>query len=151
LKDDDFKIINELFMPLEQKIAQEMRLDKYSTEYCFKNGVAYPSWQETTKKFSELYGKKEIFNYQQKVIKRFLNTYEERLLFFTFPRTNKTFKDYLGRLSTKSNIYFNDQISDIYTDKEAVLSDSHPSKKGHKIISEDLFHYLLKNDVIPCP
>jgi len=40
-------------------------------------------------------------------------------------------------------------IPNIY-EKNGTLPDWHPNAKGHKIIANDVFQYLLKNNIIPC-
>lgn len=153
LKDDDFKIINELFMSLERRITKEMGIERDSSEYYFSDNTAYPSWQKAVSEFSNLYGDKEIFKYQKRIIRKFLNTYDtsyQSLLFVTFPKTQESYRKFMHSLSTNKNIHLNENMPDIYEEPGAILPDFHPSKKGHQMISENLFDYLINNKLIPC-
>jgi len=150
LKDDDFKIINESFIPLERQITKDMGIERDSPEYYFSSGVVYPSWQRAIKEYGKLHSDKKVLDYQHKVIKRLLSIYKKPLLFITFPKTQVIYRNFLRNLSTNQNTYLNENIPDIYKESRAVLPDFHPNKKGHKLITENVFTYLIKNNLIPC-
>lgn len=150
LKDDDFQIINDYFLPLEEKIRNELKLNKNSPDYFKKNNIVYPTWQKATNIFLNKYGKNNILDYQKKAMTEISDYFKKSIILVTFPKTAKEYKKMMADYSkTKHNIFFHETY-DIYNKKGLTFPDYHPNQKGHSTISNDLFDYLTKNKIIPC-
>ncbi|NMB84076.1 SGNH/GDSL hydrolase family protein [Candidatus Roizmanbacteria bacterium] len=150
LKTDDFQMINDYILPLEEEITKEMKIDKNSPEYYMKEGVIYPTWNKATNLFIKKYGKKDILAYQKKTLIELINIYKNRIIFMSFPGLEKEYKQILlDSAKKRSNIFFYETYN-IYGDKNLTFPDYHPNQKGHLIIAENIFNYLNKNKIIPC-
>lgn len=100
---------------------------------------------------SEMGGKEKMMNLQKQYFEE-LNKYSnKRKLIFTFSGIAKENKSFLESLKEKNNNYFFiDKLRNISTIPKAILPDGHPSPHGHKIIADDILHYLIKENVIDC-
>jgi len=52
-------------------------------------------------------------------------------------------------MNQRKNIYFYDNLVDIYG-KKAFLLDHHPNEEGYDLIVKDLYSYLIRNGLISC-
>jgi hypothetical protein len=151
LKDDDFYSVNEYEIPKEKLIAEEMGLDRNSKEYVYNNGIAYPSWQKTHKLLLQEWGEDNLLLYQTKFLYELNKHFNGSLVIFTYPYTTDKYKLIVKKfINQEKRAYFFDGLHPLYDIKTAIFPDSHPNKKGHQIIAEDLFNYLTKNKIIPC-
>ncbi len=151
IKDDDFLMINELVLPLVTEVTNEMNLTETESVFDTQNQTAYPAWKEAANRLKTKYGKDYILDYQKQQAKHFLEIFKKHLLFVTFDFTNSNYKKLLSNYSQESSrITFYDKLINIYNDQELYLLDRHPSIKGHQIIAQDIYEYLIKNKLVPC-
>lgn len=149
LKYDDINAINEWFFPLERKISEEMKLDRSSEEYVVsKDGVPYPSWVKGFEEFHKKYGMNSILSYEKNVLNKFNENYQGNLAIFTSDNSDSETKNEIksfSRLSPNGH-YF--EIPGLSSDE--TFPDNHPNQKGHKVISDAILNYMVKNPDIFC-
>lgn len=155
LKDDDFEEINEIMRIHEKEYVDSM---KKSGEYqkLSEQGNPYPpniKMHEDMKNYINKIGEEKVLKIQEGFLKQFNSYYYNKLLIFTFPFTQKKYKDIIkGYVFGRKNSYFFDNITNIYekSGQSFLPNDSHPNKEGHGQIATDLFSYLTKNKIISC-
>lgn len=151
LKNDDLEQINEVMLEKERRYSKEF---KASGEFdrLVKQGVLYPSWVKAMEDTVNQFSKNDILNQQYKFLKEFNNYYKGKLIIFTFPDTEVTYKKLLSDYITdRGNSYFTYQITDINQFPQLYFkNDGHLNREGHMQIATDLFDYLTKNKLISC-
>ncbi len=151
LKNDDFEYINEYILPKEKQIRRQMNLYPDDPNYYYKDGIKYPTWDRAGSILRDEIGEKQILEYQLKSLKKMNNYYNRKLFVFTFHSTNTKYKNIIGEFShSRKDIFFYDNLVDIYKLNYFLYPDPHPSQEGHKAIAEDLFKQLVKDNIIPC-
>lgn len=146
--DNDFTDINEFINPIENELFKQLKNDPRNNKYNPYDLPNIIASQEMHKTYTD----EEIQKYQDAVMKDFLNNYSKNLMFTTFTFLAPQYKENLKRWSLLRNgIVFNDGIPNIYTGGTVnVLPDGHPNAKGHQIIAQSIFEYLVKNNLISC-
>lgn len=151
LKNDDFEIINEYFIPKEQNIVKKLNIDISAKDFFFKDGEPYPLFSQIIEEIKKEIGEKEFLSYQIGALKKINNLYTKNLLVFTFPTTNNRYQNIIKEfVNSRQNGYFYKNLTDIYKIGGLSLPDGHPNQKGHKVIANDMYNYLIKNNIIPC-
>lgn len=151
LKDDDFNIINEYFIPKEQELVHQLDFDiNNPSEFDSKNGgpIIFLKIIEEIKK--EL-GDKIFIDYQTNALKKMNTLYKKKLLIITFPTTNIQYQSIMEKfVVSRQNGYLYKNLTNIYKIDGLFFLDGHPNLKGHQVIANDLFNYLIKNKIISC-
>lgn len=152
LKDDDFQIINEYVIPLEKQLQITMKLNPDSKEYYYsKDGTTYPTWVKSSQKLLEEKGGNYISNYNYNALNKINLYFKNPLLIFTYPPTQEMFRSLMLKFSvSRKNTFFNDKLFNIYQNNENFYFDKHPNQKGHELIANDLFNYLINNRLVFC-
>lgn len=156
MKGDDVIEINEQIIPLEQKIAQEMKkTGEFQKEV--DKGINYPSWNKAFKEFYSTYGLDKILSKQAQILDSFPSNYQNPLIIASMPKNSqyglqdigdKLIKDFEAK---RTNVKLFDNLPDLFNIEGAQFpTDTHPNIKGHEIIAESLFNYLTDNNLINC-
>lgn len=144
VKNDDFKMNNEIMRPAQLKYRKE-----------FKNPAPgnYPWNTMAIKEAYEKYGEEAVLNLQIEIMKSITDNFKKKLVLLTFPQTIKKYKDILTNfINSRPQTYFHDNLPDIYAPDmpNAHLPDTHPSTEGHRLIASSVFEYLKQNKLISC-
>lgn len=154
LKDDDFIWINEIMLKNSKNIEKQM---KENGEYdkATKEGNLEPVWTKMLEEMGEKYkeiGDEKIIKMQKESLSQLRMYYKGNLVIFTLPTTATKWTDLMKSFANlNSNTFYFNKIRNIYELKATFLpKDGHPNEKGHKIIADDLFEYLITKRLIPC-
>lgn len=151
LKDDDFQEILEIMLPKELKVQKQMK-ESGEFDKQVKQGNFYPSWEIARNQIIKEIGLKNILKKQKDFLQQFEKYFKNSLLFITFEFTNPEYKEVLQKITLdRTQTYFFDKIPNLYKIPDAAFfSDPHATKKGNRIIMEDVYGYLKKTRIIPC-
>ena len=148
LKNDDFDQIANI-------IKGKMRFsDKQAEE-----GILTPAeWREmsdkTRREMTKELDRKKLYQYQESLLNLMRNEHKKALVIFTSPiYVGEEHQKILENFAhSDENIYFGKAISETITDTENIVSpdDTHPNKRGHLLIANDLLRYLIQNRIVPC-
>jgi len=150
LKEDDFLEINEILHPIFNHYwnlykAQNVLDDKLVNGDYSK--VATYARETLKEKMSE----KEIILYQKKHLKYLISNINSNLLFVSFSSLIDEYKNIINALISKdSKLYYHDSLTDVKALSEVLADGFHPTSKGHKLISDDIYKYIISNQIIPC-
>lgn len=156
LKGDDLVQINEIMLPLEKKIADEMH-NSGEFEKELAQGINYPSWDKAYEEFSKGYPLNKILDIQAKNLDEFPTDYKNPLIIMTMPIDRQYSIEKFGEdlifnfIDKRPNVKLYENFPDLFQYKGAQFpTDTHPNKKGHEIIANNLFEYLKSKDLINC-
>lgn len=153
IKLNNFIQINELFFPKMRQYTEEMTKSG-ELEKEVQKGNLYPAWSKALIELNKKFSEDRLLQMQ----KGFLEEFEKErnkhipLIITTFSQTQKKHKKLLQSFAhDHKDVSLFDGITDTYKTNELHFEkDWHPNQKGHKIIAEDIFSYLMKNKLIPC-
>jgi hypothetical protein len=146
----DFDRIYEKLIPLNDKYFKEFKQSGELSELV-KQGKPYEAFKLANEQVKKEFGEKNVYKYQKKAIRKINDYYNGELVLIPLQNVGQKNKSLLyefAQIRNKTVIF--DKLSDIYSIKNATLSDSHPSEIGHQIIAQDIFNYLNNNTLIPC-
>jgi len=74
-----------------------------------------------------------------------------KIVVVTFPNTPNEDKNFLKEyVKNRPNSNYFETI-DIFSDKKLYfLNDYHPTKEGHEAIADDIYSYIISNNIISC-
>lgn len=155
LKDDDFDQINEVTLPIINQYLANLKEKGLFDELSEKGTkeTFFKAYQAGINAQQKKYSNESILDYQKKSLEEFNNNYKDQLVVFTFSNIKFEYKSVLKNyVRLHKNAYFFDAISNIHDHNDEFLFpyDYHPSLKGHQIIAQELFNYLINNKIIPC-
>lgn len=119
-----------------------------------KNLESEKDWVEMAHKIysSNFKNSKVLEQRQIDVTNKFVSTLKkQKLVFVSFPMDSNFYKDSI--FDKLDQPIRNDLLvlSDLFSKGETYLfKDSHPNEKGHQIIAEDVYNYLVSKKLIPC-
>lgn len=152
LKYDDFKQINDITMDRIKKYEIEMKeTGEYEEE--LKAGNLYPDWKKAQKEIIDELGEVYFETVQRKLLNDFKLYYSGSLLIITFSSLldDNSKKILLDFQSSREKTYIYDGITNTIASPETHFpTDDHPNLKGHQLITNDVFNYLVQNKLIPC-
>lgn len=146
----DFDRIYEKLIPLNDKYFKEFKQSGELSELV-KQGKPYEAFALAKEQVKKEFGEENVYKYQKKAIRKINDYYNGELVLIPLQNVGQKNKSLLyefAQIRNKTVIF--DKLSDIYSIKNATLSDSHPSEIGHQIIAQDIFNYLNNNTLIPC-
>lgn len=156
LKDDDIYELGEVMREKQDQYIEEM---KESGEYerLKEAGDPYPFTKkivEDMQEYIDQVGLETLIDIQNKHLLTFQNSYQGKLVYVTFPSTNKRFRAFFRDQSFESDSIYYAEIRNIFDKVTPPWTfaplDGHPNRLGHQIIEEDLYDYLTNSDIIPC-
>ena len=144
LKQDDFDQINEITYPLAVEYLKKLGGD---------NGHIGDYITDDLRK--EM-GIEKITQYQTKALFDIRTYYTGKLLIYSMPGLFES--SHINNKKIIENFVLHDPnaslfVSSITLRKPGVngaFPDSHPNQKGHRIIADDIFHYLTNRNAITC-
>lgn len=143
LKDDDFRDIREIMVPIEQKYWDEYYQNPSMEAYQSALGESYKELEGT-------YDTSSIIDYATRALTKIKAYHSGNLLIFTFPFTDKKYKQIMEKfIGSLNNSYYFEGIPDIYKAGKT-LADYHPTKAGHELIANSLLEHLIAEGLIPC-
>lgn len=151
LIENDFNEINEFMLPkVENYTAAALKSGEYENKWKDLGIYFGPAWLKAKSDIINEFGSKGILDYNASMIKSLDNYFKGELLVVSpsqiSPEYKKTIKNFVSK--RPDSFYFNN-LSYITT-KDTVFPDYHPNQLGHKLISQDIFNYLIKNKLINC-
>ncbi|MBI4974111.1 SGNH/GDSL hydrolase family protein [Candidatus Roizmanbacteria bacterium] len=162
LKDDDFYDITEETQPII-KIQRE----KAKKEWTYKeldrkeNLTDLARWtNNATQAINKKYGKKKILDFQKNLLDDFLNTLHTRLFIFGLDNKNNAHlsiteeEDSIiqGLIRKNRNFFYANHLFTEYdyTKDSFFPHDTHFNERGHTLLADELFHYLIQKNIITC-
>jgi hypothetical protein len=143
LVDNDFIDINEFLFPFTEKF--EKILTKQDFEKAALKGDFYPAHTLGHVEYHKMYSKKFIFDYIYTLLQRF-NVLKSQLILVIDESVNEEQKDLLKRWIQEGN----EHIKLTQMVPLEYFPDYHPNLESQKVIAENLFSYLKKNNFISC-
>lgn len=151
IKNDDIIQVNEIMLPEEKIISEELRRTG-EFDKLVEKGDYYPSWNMALQMLVDKHGEDNLLKLQIRFLEDFRKSHTPPLLIITFPSTNNDYKKGLNQFAvSQSNVFFHDKIPEIFGIKDAAFpNDGHPTILGHELIAKNLFEYLIKENLISC-
>jgi lysophospholipase L1-like esterase len=147
---DDMLRLNEKNFPEIKRI--QSRLKTYGLlGAVYKSGYIRTIASEIRQEaISQIGGEEKFLNLQENILLSLRKYFDQKVLIFINSDMPKKYEDFLKAVSYKADYYFYSKLPKLTFSDKSLLRDSHPSPKGHRLIAENLFGYLTKNDLIPC-
>lgn len=137
LKDDDFIQITEFV---------KSKLNEYNKNNVKVDGKVA---EKIIKESQKAYTLDGIINYQLNSLQQLRNYYSGPVLLATFPFTDNKFRQAMIDFASKSNgFYYTEDLTDIRKSKEILPDTLHPTEEGYRQITETLFNYLQKENLV---
>ena len=151
LKDDDVNMINEFFIPKLQEYNKKNSINTNSQDYHFNGDNSYPIHSKLGAKLIEEIGKVRFIEYQKRILYKFNDLNKKNgVIIMTFPFTNGEYQEILRDFVDSGTYYYFNKLTNIYKIGGLSYFDGHPNKEGHQIIAEDVYDYIVDNEIIPC-
>lgn len=144
--------INEFWQPIINKRLTELENNPQYIKTP-KPELFSMSWDFAREESNKKLDDKSIVEYQLSSLKLLDRYYRDKIILFTpwLIQNNTPFDNLLTKFidSRKEVLLF--EIRNLYEQSSNIFpNDGHPNQKGHKIIANDVFQYLLENKIIPC-
>jgi len=151
IKYDDMTQVNEIMLPEEKIIAEELK-EAGEFDKLVEKGEFYPSTTRAMQKIIDKYGGNNLLELQIRLLEEFRKSYTTPLLIITFPGVKNHHKEALRLFAvSQSNVFFHDEIPEILNIKDAAFpDDGHPTTLGHNLIAKSLLEYIIKKNLILC-
>lgn len=142
VKDDDFRQLNKLHLPLNKKFHDEMMASgEYQKQLAL--GSLFPSWDRADQEVYSLYSEDQILTEQKKFIEAFISEHTGETLLLTFTITDEKYKKILKSYKNHERVRYADIVPDIFAvEKQRFENDGHPTPLGHQAISQSVYKYL---------
>lgn len=147
LKDEDFDWIIEYIIPkikpYEKGLSEKQKKSVMEWKFIWKNVK-----DNYLKEFSQ----NKIIELNKSYLQLFTSYFTKKLVIINLPEysTKKEYKNLLSQfIQNRKDSFLFDQLSQI-TKINGIFPETHPNNKGHRIIAEDVYGYLIKNKLIPC-
>ncbi len=151
MKRDDYGQINEVMLEKERYYSKKLR-ETGEFDKLVKQGQMYPSWNKAMEETQNELGKDTIIDLQNHYLDEFSKFYTNPLVIMNFSFESSEVKDFYKNYSKRrKNTYLFDKLVNINENYDYHFpNDGHPTVEGHKVIAEDVYTYLNKNNIIPC-
>lgn len=148
--EDDLIRLNEKMLPKSLAYESEMKKSGQIQELA-KEGNYYPDYKKARDEIIQSLGEDQILKLQLEYLNEFNNYYKNKLVLFTFPFTKNNHKLFLRNYTqSRANTYFSEDLRNIYSKNQGVYPDFHPNSVGANMIAQDIYTYLIKNNIISC-
>lgn len=147
----DLKRVNEKIFPLalqNEYLKQSGIFEKITGKTNY-----YSDWQLAYDKTIKENAIEDIYQYQKGSFSEFKKIFNGKTIIIPTPwRLTNILEVGLTRdlASENTNTYLFDRLTNLDNTDALIPGDSHPNKKGHSIIAEDIFGYLKNNNFIDC-
>lgn len=149
--DNDFEEIAELTIPINEQFHDKKNIEENGLGN--NSELIFEEWNKVLHEFNTNYGRDNLLAYQKNILESFITYYKTPILFFDFLDLEKDYEKIVEDLVKKyDNVFFTNRSFTHFNFENHTFqpNDGHPNKEGHKIIAEDLFNYLIKNNIIHC-
>lgn len=120
-------------------------LEKYK-DYKKENNPYY-AWQLGYEGYIEAYPEEEIVQYQKRLLTNYAKSTKVPTVMFVLSTQKRSYPIFEELSSLYPKIY--SQMID-YGEELRIPGDGHPSEYGHQVIAQDVYEYLIKNNLVPC-
>lgn len=147
LKDDDFLEIREVTSPLiEEYITKHSEISQIDDSQRVK--LYAQSWRSVVDQINKDLGSEYIFQNQKSFLSEFKDLYDGNLLVISTDISDIN----LGMLENifLSQLHFHFLSNYNYRQHSFYPNDLHPNERGHEIISNDIYAYLVDSKIVPC-
>lgn len=146
LKNDDFTELVELFYDRVKEIDE--KLSDEEKNQLQKKGNYFYSWEAAYSEFAVKQNFDNIMKQQIVFLNEFLELHSKKTVFVSYNDETKKVTETLSSISRSHNqVYL---FKDLNFNDIDRLPDKHPSVLGYKAISENLFDYLVSQNVVSC-
>lgn len=136
------KRINELIMPTVAAFEKKHQAGKANL------GVETGQFRNTVyRQIVSRYGDAKVLEYQKKVIEKIGKYYKSSLLLIPIPHLSNDEKNMLKNVTLGNDQWY---YFDGLRKFSVFENDGHPDKKGHKMIGEDIFDFVVSSDIAKC-
>lgn len=148
-KPDDF-IPQELVLEKASRLAladKNLTLKKVdSAEYYLAVKKYFLKAQEEL--FSEMSSEKMV-EYEMKSLVSITGYYKNRFLFFSYGMLSdeRAVLDNFIKSKSPSSYIFE---SKLLSEGQRIPNDGHPNQKGHEMLAQEIYQYIVNNNIIPC-
>lgn len=147
----DLRRITDKLLPFERLFHRQLE-ESGMLEKLIEEGKPNVSWNKAIDKVFNQLGEEGVLEYQGKALKEINNYYKGKLVLSNFSYGLSASEEELIKnfVASRNKTEFYNGIT-LYEIKDTTFpADGHPNKKGHRLIAEDHFDYLVKNKIIPC-
>jgi hypothetical protein len=158
IKDDDIYLVNEIWMPINEKYMKNVVYPENSND-----NISYSKFIEAAQKASDEYGSAtKSFNFTHNLEDQVKTLYNEnaeksKIILFTY-LIKDSYNELLRNFSKDYRFIFlslnnlGNNYDKIWQEKFSAIpfKDQHPNKLGHQFLSDFLYVYLVSNNLINC-
>jgi len=112
-----------------------------------KEGNPYYAWRLGYEEYIETYPEEEIIKYQKRLLTNYVKDTKVPTAMFVLS-TQKKYYPIFEELSSLYPKIYSQMIN--YGEELRIPNDGHPSEYGHQVIAQDVYEYLIKNNLVPC-
>lgn len=149
INNQNFYQVNDLFLPLEDKIEQETSKEDAAKFYA--QNRFYFAYAQAQTIVTQKYGLDYIFSLQRQAFHTFSSLYTGPVLINMFsdstPQAIGIASEYVKR---RPQTYLNDTITPVQLEDNTALRDGHPSPKGQAMIAGQIFQYMKDSHIVSC-
>lgn len=147
----DLLRMDEYLLPIYEEISNGLKRNNQELKL-IREGRYNVAFTEARQNVIDKLGEEAIYNFQKIQMRKISQYFTGRLVLVGAPRQLwHEERLILSEFSNfRKNTFFFDNLIDIYSSKDYVLPDQHPSSKGHQVIAQDVYDYLIKNKLVTC-
>ncbi len=148
LHDWDFRIINELYLPLFKQL-KESGVSEFERR---NDGIILAKiGEEAIRKIDKQYGEQFVLDYQKDALNKLGEIYKGKLLIFSYSDLNENYNRIILKfVASNSNYFYDDRLINLAKDKRYIFPDTHPNEKGYKLIAGYIFNLLKNKYLVEC-
>ncbi len=142
----NFDKVQEYIIPLYKKY-EELGIQEFDPK-----ARTYPRSNLAYNQINKEYGVNTLLNFSRTYMLNLSQIYQGKLILFGSPYEfdSSRLKIIQEFLKTNVNIRYEKKLTSFWDNPNYRLLDLHPNTQGHQKIAEDIFDYLLKNELKEC-
>ena len=135
-------------------------LEEYSKNPEFKKQVdqeskkdeGFDPWKKALEQVNKEMTPSQIMDFQGRAMKRLDDYYRGDLIYIPIKRFFSPEELAFAKniIDKRPKGYFFDGLRNFYNEGGAINGDEHPNQKGHGMIAEDVYNYLISNNFMNC-
>lgn len=146
ISEGNFLQDNEYMLKAVKQFRNPVSIDVNKFEI---KGSYYTNWEQARLELIEQTGVEALLTKVTDSLNDFRKMHDGPVVLFGFtskPEYKKIFHDFVA---SNKNAKYHEALVNIY-ELDGALPDQHPNEKGYKLIAQDVFSYLTKNNIISC-
>ncbi len=146
---DDMDRLNELMYAKTIEYGKEMA-ESGELKKLREKGIYYAAYKRARDDVIKQLGREKVLAMQKNYMYELSAHYKKDLVIFTFPSLNEKSKQMIQKYTqARPQTYFYNNLINIYG-YNGYFPDYHPNKIGTRMIAEDIYKYIMENNIVSC-